>query len=195
MGLVIATAPAAEPISTADAKLHLRVDITDDNDLIDALVKVAREHVEIITRRALITQTWDYYLDDFPGEDYIEIPLPPLQSVTYIKYTDSDGTVNTFSSASYTVDTKNTPGRVVLNDGYSWPGDSLAVASAVNVRFIAGYGGTGASVPTPIIQAMKLLVGHYYENREAVFMGRTKPELLPMAVNDLLWSYRVLRFP
>ena len=70
MGLVIATAPAAEPISTADAKLHLRVDITDDNDLIDALVKVAREHVEIITRRALITQTWDYYLDDFPGELY-----------------------------------------------------------------------------------------------------------------------------
>jgi hypothetical protein len=40
------------------------------------------------------------------------------------------------------------------------------------------------------IQAMKLLIGHYYENREAVFMGRTNPSLLPMGVQYLCWDLR-----
>lgn len=192
--MTIQTEPAAEPVSTDDAKLHLRVDIDDDDDLIDALVKAAREHVEIITRRALITQTWDYYLDEFPTGSVIEIPRPPLQSVTHVKYTDKDGTESTFSSASYHVDTDGEPGRIVLKYGESWPGDTLQTSNPIVVRFVAGYGESGASVPEAIIQAIKLLVGHYYENREAVYGGRGQAMMLPSGVDALLWGYRVLRF-
>ena len=69
--LTIATGPTVEPISTEEAKNHLRVDIEDDNAVIKSLILAARESVEVITRRALITQTWDYYLDEFPGESRI----------------------------------------------------------------------------------------------------------------------------
>ena len=80
----LVTEPAVEPVSTAEAKLHLRVDIDEDNTLIDAFVQTAREHVEDVTARAMITQTWEWYADAFPAGDRIELLLPPLQSVTSI---------------------------------------------------------------------------------------------------------------
>lgn len=194
MALVIATGPTIEPVSLEEAKLQIRQDGTADDDLIRVLIKTAREAVEQITRRALITQIWDYYADEFPEGNRIKLLMPPLQSVSYVKYTDEDGDVATFSSGSYIVDTYNQPGGVVLKDGESWPGTSLYAVNGVNVRFVCGYGDGSADVPDPIRAAMRLLIGHYYENREAVFMGRTAPVQLPMGVDVLLWPYRVVEF-
>lgn len=193
MRLKVYTVPAAEPVSSTEAKLQCRIDITDDDTLITNLIEATRTDVELMLRRALITQTWDGYLDAFPAEDYLEIPLPPLSSITSIKYTTSAGVENTFASASYYVDTISEPGRVVLNSGYSWPGDELRAANGVVVRFVCGYGAAGTNVPEPIRQALLMLIGHYYENREATIY---KNELvkIPMGVEALLSNYRIFDY-
>lgn len=185
--LVIVTPPAAEPVTSTEAKAHLRVDTTDDDTLITSLITAARTYAERVLRRALISQTWDLTLDEWPDGNAITIPLPPLQSVTSLKYTDDDGTVNTMSSSWYIVDTASTPGRLVLKDDYSWPSDDLREAMPIVVRFVAGYGAAGSSVPGTILTAIKLLIGHWYENREA--QGG-----VPEAVDLLLWPDRVIGY-
>ena len=140
----------------------------------------------------MITQTWDYFLDAFPSGSSIKLPRPPLQSVTYLQYTDEDGVTSTFSSSSYMVDANSEPGRLVLLAGESWPTDALYPAAAVNLRFVAGYG-AAADVPQWSKQAILLLVGHWYENREAVLTG-AMPREIPFGVARLLglrkfWSF------
>jgi uncharacterized phiE125 gp8 family phage protein len=191
MGLEVYTAPALEPVSLTEAKAHLRVDITDDDTLITALITSAREMVEQITRRALISQTLDYKIDDWPG-DYMELPMPKLISITSITYKlYSDGSTSTLSSAVYFAVTSTTPGRVALKPGQSWPGDSLYPYQAITVRYVAGYGSAASSVPGPIKEAIKLLIGHLYENREASYAGNPNVSMLPMGVDKLLYPYRV----
>ena len=177
-------APAAEPVSVIEAKEHLRVDIGDDDTLIEALITAAREYVEQGSRRALVTQTWRLNLDQFPAGPEIELPRPPLQSVTSVTYRDSDGTTNTLSSSIYEVDTDSTPGRIRLAYGEDWPSDTLAETNPVRITFVAGYGDAD-DVPRRWKQAILLLVGHWYENREATISG-TIPRSIPFAVESLI---------
>jgi uncharacterized phiE125 gp8 family phage protein len=194
MALTVVTAPTVEPVSLAEAKLQCRVDISADDALITALIVAAREMAETITRRALITQTWDWVLDAFPQGDRLEIPMPPLQSVTSITYVDQDEASDTVSSDDYVVDTDGEPGRVVLKSSATWPSVTLRVANGVAVRFVAGYGDAASDVPQAIRQAMLLTIGHWYENREdSVGVGNI--QRIPIGATSLLWPYRVLRFP
>src|SRR3972149_6244208 len=87
--LVLKTAPTLEPITAAEAKAHMRITTSDDDTYIATLITVSRKMVENIINRALITQTWNYYLPYFPCENYIEIPFGNLASVTSLTYTDS----------------------------------------------------------------------------------------------------------
>jgi len=191
--LTLVTAPDSEPIEIDRARLHLRVDHQDDDTLILALVKAAREWAETFTRRALITQTWRLSMAEWPKGDTIRVPLPPLQSVASITYKDQDGDESTFSSSSYIVDTDKTPGEIVLAHGESWPSGSLYPTSPISVTFAAGYGATASTVPASIRQAMLLLIGHLYENREdTVATGNI--QYVPMGARSLLWPYRVLEF-
>lgn len=194
MAYVIATAPAIEPMTTAEAKTHVRVDISADDSYIDTLVKAAREFVEQYTRRALITQTWDLWLDEFPDGDELLLGYAPLQSVTHVKYVDSDGATATMTATDYVVDPYNEPGKVVLKGSANWPTTTLRAVNGVNVRFVAGYGTASTSIPQPILHAMKLLVGHWYENREQVIITGAVPKEIPFAVQSLLTPYRVLRW-
>ena len=191
MTLKLITAPATEPVTSSEAKSHLRVDTTADDTLIGTLITAARQHVENHLRRALITQTWELVMDAFPAGDVIRLPRPPLVSVTSIKYTDVAGSESTFSSAAYVVDTDSTKGRVVLKSGESWPSDTLAAANGVRVRYVAGYG-SAAAVPNPIRQAVLLLIGTLYENRESVLVAQgVTVAQLPFGVEALLMPYRI----
>lgn len=186
------SAPATEPVSLVEAKLHLRVDATDEDTLITALITAARQLVEEETWRALVTQTWDYVADDWPMGDILALPRPPLQSVTSITYVDEDGVTQTIAAADYIVDTYQN--RVVLAEGAEWPSDDLYPTSAVRVRYVAGYGAASA-VPGPIKSAMLLLIGHLYENREAVASGAGVASAeLPLGVRALLAPYRAFRW-
>lgn len=191
MNFSLVTAPAAEPVTTAEAKTHLRVDTTDDDTYIDTLVKSARMWVERTNGIALVTQTWDGAIDEFPGGDgAIVIPKYPLVSVSSVTYHDDDLSTSTvFSSASYQVDTLKRPPRIVLKDGVIWPADSLRHSSGVVVRFVAGYGAASA-VPEDIKHAIKLLVGQMYSHREPEVTG-TIVTPIQFAVDALLAPYRL----
>lgn len=190
MSLVLAQAPATEPITLADAKLHLRVEIADDDTLITSLITAARQWCEAFQGRAYVTQTWQLWLDEWPEGDAISIPRPPLQSVTSIKYYGADGAEYVVPATDYLVDAKAEPGRVVLGYGKTWPSVMLRPAGAIVIEFVAGYGAESA-VPEKVKQAMKLLVGHWYAYREAVVTGSISKEL-EFTVGALLWQERVV---
>lgn len=194
MYTVLASAPAAEPISTADAKEHLRVTVSDDDSYIDDLVIAARKNLEGILDRKLITQTWDLYLDRWPAGDSIVLPFGSLQSVTSVKFYDRDDTEYTLSSSVYRVATWEVNGRVVLKDAQNWPSTTLRNVGGVVVRFVCGYGDAGSDVPEPLIHAMKLTIGHYYENRESVIIAQgLTPVEVPDAAKALAYPYRIAR--
>lgn len=183
---VLVSPPAVEPITLAEAKAHLRVTHSAEDDLIDGLITAARQHAEEYTKRAFITQTWEVTLDAFPTGQ-IRLPRPPLQEVAEVAYTDGNGDEQTV--ASFT--TRPHPVAPAIYPLYAaeWP-IALDDVGAVRVTFTAGYGDDRGDVPAPIRQAIKLLVGHYYANREGVVTG-TIATVLPLAVESLLGPYRV----
>ena len=187
MGISIVTPAASDPVSLAEAKAHLRIDTTDENDLITSLITAATELAQTVTCRQFIHATFDYTLDRFPVEDYIELPRSPLSSVTSITYTNAGGTAGqTFTDI--TADTYHTPGRVVLNYDESWP-DYREDYNAVVIRFVAGYGATSSSVPAAVRQAILLMVGHWFEHREEASEMNLKQ--MPVAAASLLATVKL----
>lgn len=191
MALILVTGPTSEPVTLAEAKLHLRVDIDTDDDLIDGLLVAAREYVERVCRPqlALITQTWMLVRDSLPGAT-VELRPYPLQSVSAIVITDQDGGETTVSAASYLVDTHSEPGRVRLKSTASWPAVTLQELNGFQVTFVAGFGSDGSDVPRQIHMAMLLLVGHWYENREPQIVTGAVPASLAFTVQALLAPWR-----
>lgn len=160
--LTLVSGPASEPVTTSEAKTNSVVTATGDDAFIATKITQAREYLEQITGRALITQTYEFYLDKFPR--YITLPKPPLQSVTSVTYIDVDGVEQTLATSVYTVDTDNTEGLIYEAYNQDWPSIRY-VDKAVKVTFVAGYGNTATSVPSPLKEAILLHVDHLYENR------------------------------
>ena len=186
-----ATGPAVEPLTVAEAKLHLRVDISDDDAYIGTLITAAREWVENYLDRTLITTQLILRAAEFPTEE-LELPRPPMvasgtATAVVITYTLADTTTATLSTALYRVDRTSTPGNVAPIINGTWPSDVIEDANAVAVTYWAGYGPTSASVPATIRHACLMLIGHWYERRSAVLTGTiSKP--LEFAVESLLAS-------
>ena len=187
----ITTPPADEPITLAQAKAHLRVDFTDDDVLIGALIVAAREYCEDVLGRALMAQTIEGVLDGEPG-DVILLPRPPLLSVQSIKFYDENDVATLVDPAEYLVDRTSQPGRVVLNAEGEWPDVNLRPANSVTIEFTAGYGDDAADVPAKFRQAMLLLIAHWYTHREEVSVGSGSAMPVPFAAAALLGVDRVV---
>lgn len=215
MSLTLVTEPAAEPLTLQDVKTHLRVTIDDDDAYLATLIQVVRERCEAATRRTLITQTWDVFLDQWPTWDgyhggqtfepvntllpaggYVCLPKPPLQSVLFVKYVDLAGTVNTWDPTNYLVDTPAGPrcarGRLSLGWVKVWP-IIRPTANAVQIRIATGYGDDGSAVPAILRQAMLLDAGTLYETREAVLSGSRAASIeIASTTREIYKSYRSL---
>jgi uncharacterized phiE125 gp8 family phage protein len=181
----LVTGPTDLPLKLSEAKAQLEVDFEDDDQFITSLIRVVTADAENYLRRALLTQTWDFYIDRF--SDYMDIPLPALQSIESVKYIDTNGDQQTLDAATYDVDTYAEPGVVRLAFGKSWP-STRDEANAVTIRFVCGY--TSANeVPMPIKQAMLLQLRHLYEQRDTIIKG-TIVKALP-AYMSMMEFYRV----
>jgi len=193
---ILITAPSVEPLTLAQARLHLRIDDdnTADDTLLQALITAAREQAEHETGRRLVTQVRDMVLDAFPPDGEAIKLHPdqvPAQAVVYIQYLDTAGQVQTVSSADYVLDAQNLPGYVFPADGVAWPADVAESANAVKVRVRCGYGDAATDVPQAVRQWMLLQVGALYRNREAFQAGVSVAELPNRFTDRLLDPYRV----
>lgn len=188
MPIVGTPSSASEPLTTAEVKTHLRIDFTDDDAYLSALITAARQYAEVTQGRAIVSATYVEKYDAFPWMIYV--PSPPLISVTSIAYLDTAGDSQTLSSSLYTVDTSSMVGRITPAYGYTWP-STQDVINAVTLTYVAGYAGA-SDVPQTTKQAMLMLISHWYEHRSAVADVQMMP--VPMAVQTLLGFERVVEF-
>jgi len=190
-------------INLADSGLGAQAPSTNTtaDPYLSTLIQTAREWVERECERALLTQTWELWLDSFPWwRAPILLSLPPIQSITSIKYYDQDLTQQTWASSNYLVMAPAGPAaqraQIVPNAGVSWPLlPSFALTQRrpdqVQVRFVTGWTAK-SEVPGAIKQAMLLLIGNWYRNREAAQITRASADTLPYGVEQLLAPYKVM---
>jgi uncharacterized phiE125 gp8 family phage protein len=190
MPLVLTAAPALEPVSVSEAKDYLRVDSAVEDPVVASLILAARLHIEGALDIAMVTQSWSLFLDGWPEDGRVSIPLGPLKSVDSVKVYDAEDTAQTVSPQTYAVDLSSLRPRLVRQAGAVWPTPGRA-ANGIEIALTAGYGDTTDKVPQPIRQALLMLAAHWYEQREPVVFE--KPDELPHGVADLLKPYRRVR--
>ena len=191
--LVRVAGPAVEPVTLAEAKAHLRVDVADDDALISAIIRSAREFCEEYLDRTLVHTQWTMRFDRFPPSSLtpVELPRPPMATAgtataTVLTYTlETQGTA-TMSTASYRVDRNSTPGTIKPLYAQTWP-PHLMDDNTISVTWWGGYGADGTSVPAAIRSAMLMLCSHLYEHRTAVAPGMSE---VPFGVKALLDTQR-----
>lgn len=190
MALICLEPPVVEPVTLAEAKLHCRIDVDDDDALVGSLISTAREHLERISRPqvAMTAQRWLYVADAWPASATIELRPYPLLTVDEVRYTDADGVERTVSPSEYVVDRHGVPGRLHMING--WPSATLRPLNGLEIEFTAGYGVDELSPPLALRQAVLLLVAHWYENRETVVTTGAMPKQLPFAVDALFRPWR-----
>lgn len=181
MGLV-QTSPSAAAVTLAEAKAHLRIDGNADDAVLSSLIVAATQYVETETRTAIVGGTFRLTLDSFPAGPEIKLPRPPLSGVSAVKYLDPAGAEQTLSASLYVADTAAKPGRISLRPGSSWPATN-GDANCVRIDFTAGHG-DAASVPNLLKQCVLLMVGHWFENREAAIDRRI--DTVPLAVESIV---------
>jgi uncharacterized phiE125 gp8 family phage protein len=184
----VVTQPTTEPLSLTEAKSHLRVLHNDEDDFIRGLISAAREFCETYQNRFYIETIADMYLQAVSACQTIQIPKPPTVSVESITVRYTDGTSAVIPSTEYEVHTENEPACIIFNRDANVDTDSTKELLQVNpyvVRFTGGYGTTPSDVPAMAKHAMKLIIGHYYENREDTLPG-VMITAIPMGARRLL---------
>jgi hypothetical protein len=202
--LELVTPPATEPVSRDEAKAHARIEVSADDDLIDAYIAAARQMVEQFTGRALITQTWKLTLDCWPGakaDDWwdgaregaismlegseIELCKAPFRAITSVNtYDESNNATLWASSNYYAAPQAGGFGRLVKVYGSTWP-TLVRDKAAIAIAFTAGYGANASDVPMALRQAVKIMVAWWYENRDV--------KDIPQAATNLMRPYMVGR--
>jgi uncharacterized phiE125 gp8 family phage protein len=178
------------PVSLADAKLHLRVDGDDEDILIEALLDAAVQYLDGwsgILGRCLISQQWQVQLSAWPGCP-LRLPFPGISGVS-VGYRDNDGVDQSVDDALYQTydDARGTV--LAFRSAFTAPTLQDERADAVTIAFAAGYGDGPQDIPAPLRAAILLLIGHWYQNREAVNVGSPVTEL-PFAVRSLVEPFR-----
>jgi uncharacterized phiE125 gp8 family phage protein len=187
MSAILLIAPAAEPLALDDAKRFLRVEHDDDDATITALTAAARGHVEALTRRALITQTWRFVRDTWPEDGRLRLRAGPVQAVVAARVHDALGQAVVFDPGVFVVegaaDTVSAPPWSLPQPGRSHAGIEL------DLRL--GFGDAAEDVPELLRHAIRLLVAHWYENRGLVAIGQSVA-MMPASVNAMIASFRAV---
>jgi uncharacterized phiE125 gp8 family phage protein len=183
------SAPAAEPVTVAEAKLHSRIDGNTDDAVITSQLLAAREYIEALIKGPLMQRSYRLRLDRFPSGNTLMVPGFPVVSVTAIRYIDGAGTQQTMSNALYALNADQSPCRIALNrSANAWPTVyNMEGVWSVEVEYIAGYA-NAAAVPQALKQAMLLVFGHWFDNARETASPENLREV-PHAVDTLCKTF------
>ena len=179
----VVTAATSDPVTVAEARDYCLITGTGDGSKLAALISSATEFVQRSIAQQLIAatllETWDW----FPR--VLTLERRPLQSVSWVKYYDADGTLTTVSSADYYVDTYARPPRIAPLSGTPWPSVQTGRPAAVQVQYVAGYASADAT-PASIKLAIKALVKLWYDSPVPVMSSGAMPQEMPYHLADLM---------
>jgi uncharacterized phiE125 gp8 family phage protein len=153
--------PSAEPLTLLEVKRWLRVDHEDDNQLIDGLVRAARERVEARTGRALLAQTWRIVMDQWPADGRIALPIMPVISVAAVRVADASGQFNAIASTGYSLDARLDPAILTMKQIIQ----PAVTRGGVEIDIVAGYGAQATDCPQSLRQAMLMMIAEVYARR------------------------------
>ena len=176
--------PAAEAVTLAEAKAHLRVDGNDEDALIAQLITVAREHLERETARVLISRPFRLCLDDWPADGVIRIGCGPVREVTGVTVYDDKGNATAVPLADHLLDGEARPARLWLRDTPA----ALQALNGIEIDFVAGFGASGADVPDTLKRAMLLHVAAMFALRGAIPV-EAQPAVMPPGYERLIAPY------
>lgn len=204
--LTMISGPALEPVTWAEAQDFLKLSGTGEQTLVELMIAAARQAVEELTGRMLISQQWELRLDGWPpvakaevrgdsgcqiiplgGQVVVKLPRAPVISVDSVQVVNSVGTFVTVPDTDYVVDASHSGGRIAAKTGVRFPEPARAV-DGIRIRFTAGYG-TRTDVPPVLRQAILALVAGWYEQRGVA----DKQAFFPPVVAEMLRPYRLFR--
>lgn len=185
MTTAIITTPALEPLPLADAKLHLRVDHTDEDDFISQTITAARQYIEAVTGERLITQAWRQYVSEWPVNRCIRLEISPVQSIMAITAFDRDGIPHRIAEQDAELARGSRPQVLMLSASV----DPQLAANGLEIDVTVGQGDLPTDIDAPLRQAIAMLVAHWYEFRGAIAPSQ-QPVSLPAGLDALLQPYR-----
>jgi len=179
--------PAEEPVSFVEAKAFLKVDDTAEDGLITTLIGAARLHVEGVTGRALLAQSWRVVLDGWPDDRVVKLPVTPFMAVTEITAYDAGGAGHEVPLAQFLSE----PDRLLLPATVAGM-PVLRERQGIEIDYVAGFGTEPEDVPADIRQALLLLVGYWFEHRDAVIVAGSGA-VVPSGFDRMVAGYRRVR--
>jgi len=168
MPLTLLIPPSAKAVSLDAVKRHLRIETADDDTYLDDLIDACTAHLEQVSGRKLIHQTWRQYFDCAPGSGAYRLDVEPVQAVTDMRVYDDEGAAITVSPLSMELDAVSSPPRLHLSETLSTGKDF----NGIEIDIVAGYGETSIDIPDALRRALLLLIAHAYEFRGAVPLGQ-----------------------
>lgn len=187
----IAPAPVIE---LPEAKAWLRQTSSDQDAVIQRIINSITEWLdgpEGVLGACILSQAWEYFPDTFPAGD-LEIPtsLGKVISVDSIEYKDpSTGNYAVWSNSNYTVDTVSR----LVRANISWPTPKSDVLAPIRITVTAGLAAAPEAVPSPIIEAILMMVVDRFDNRAAVNADKM-PVVVPMGVESRIAPFRRIHF-
>jgi uncharacterized phiE125 gp8 family phage protein len=188
MTYALITPPTSEPITLAETKSHLRLDDTNEDALLAALIRTAREHLERTTGLSLITQTWRLYLDSIPEDGVIQIARGPVQAIESLTLYDASGEELNLPLTGHILDGHARPARLVLGRAVR----SGQQINGIEIDFTAGFGESGAEVPDTLKRAMLMHVTQMFAFRGTVAV-EDQPADIPAGYDRLIAPFMVRR--
>lgn len=201
-GLQVTTAPSQEPITLQELKEHLKLDDSQDERILRFYIETARRFAEEHMGRSLVSQTLTLFIDAFDEladplwegtktgpylnyyKNYIDLPRPPVISVTSVSTFNDEDTESTLDSSKYYVDNVREPARIVLRQGETFP-TALRVANAIKVVYTSGYSSI-YNIPEPIRIGIMQHATHLFEHRGDMYEAQKS---LPQSLKTLYAPY------
>ena len=170
-------------LSVADLKTFCRVSGSSEDTLIASFRDAAIGYVEAACNVRIGDVTAEGYMDDFLPTRF---PVGPVNSITSIHYRNESNVLTLLPTSNYFFEIDGSAGRIKF---YNYPSLYSYAIFWGKGTFDVGY--AEADVPEAMLQAVRILVAHFYERREAAVVGKTVTDV-PYSVDALLSKFRVL---